>query len=104
MNICRRRNLLTAFYLVLIGLGSSIAWAVEGGEPTSSLDWWLRALKDVGFPVAVAGFLLFRTDRTITEVPNALKDLTAAMKGLREDLRQALHAMERALERRDREL
>lgn len=48
------------------------------------LDQVIRAISALGFPIFVAVYLLFRTDRILGEVRDAVKELTAVFKARRE--------------------
>lgn len=48
------------------------------------MDWLVplgQFISSVGFPVAVAGYLLFRHDRTIHELTEAIRDLRSCLRG-----------------------
>lgn len=78
----KRRVRWTSGIIFLIALGGIVKTAIAAGaEPPPSLgDWLVNAVKDVGFPVAVAGFLLVRVERTLDDIAMGMKDQAAAMK------------------------
>lgn len=48
------------------------------------LDQIIRAISALGFPIFVAVFLLFRTDRIIGELRDAVRELIAVIRERRE--------------------
>lgn len=73
----QRHTIWTAAAIIVVGLlGGIVLASTSAVVPECGFsDWWLNALKDVGFPMAVAGFLLIRVERTLSEIRNALVDL-----------------------------
>lgn len=51
-------------------------------DPTT-IDLAIKLISSVGFPIAVAAWLLVRTDALLREVRDAVRDLTIALKGLK---------------------
>lgn len=51
---------------------------------TPEFDIILRAVSQVGFPIAVAFWLLYRFEETITENTKAIRELRTEMARLRE--------------------
>lgn len=48
-----------------------------------TVDLITKVVSSVGFPIAVAVWLLVRTDALLREVRDAVRDLTTALKGLK---------------------
>lgn len=78
----KRRVRWTGGIIFLIALGGIVKTAIAAtAEPPPSLgDWLVGAVKDVGFPVAVAAFLLVRVERTLDDIAMGMKDQANAMK------------------------
>jgi hypothetical protein len=43
---------------------------------------WIQIVSSVGFPIAVASYLLFRMERIMTELRDSIRDLNHGISGL----------------------
>lgn len=49
----------------------------------SNITEWMNILGNVGFPIAITVYLLFRFDRRIEELETVIQDLSEAINKLR---------------------
>ena len=70
----RHHTIWTAVVMFLVAAYGTVTLAMTAPEQ-STAEFAMSAVRDVGFPMVVAGFLLVRVDRTMSELSDAVQEL-----------------------------
>lgn len=72
---------------VLALVGTALAQVpLDGGSPTAAgAPWWAGFLRDVGFPIAVAAYVLYRIEPAINELSSVIHEIHGLLSGHKGD-------------------
>lgn len=52
-------------------------------DPPMGLSEWTQFIRDVGFPIFVAGYVLIRLERTMTKLTDAITEMLRELRHVR---------------------